>query len=489
MRKNIGIDYDGTFTDNPECWSGVIRQLLIFGYSVYCVSARSDNPDTLSKLSQEFPSGVTILLTSHFPKKKYCESIGVHIDIWIDNNPMSLFVDDRMISYRGLEMLKNNKCRLCHSTVLQEVIDFGGQPIGRHLLSSVKEKYLLYPIVLMRCANCSFLQLRDCIDPKLIYTRNTVPSVWKNQSHLDRIVELILGRDGVSEDSSVLEIGSNDCSFLSKLYNTTPLKKLVGVDLNIESNSQYIKELKSEFNVAAADFLIDRYGKFDVVICRHTLEHITDLQEFGDALKRVCHRNTYVFIEVPDFDFNLTLSDYSGIWEEHCNYFTLITLSRYLSRFGFDINYSEKFNYSGQSMLVMAKYTGCHEQVLSDYPDKVSAFQNNWPQYKKRLKVKLASLRKPIALYGCGARGVSLINLANLNIHLDYIIDDQEEKQYKFVPGTKLQVESPDRLTDANTCLLAVNAENEDRVVSAHPEFKGKWYSILPISKTRTLGI
>lgn len=491
MRKNIGIDYDGTFTDNPEAWSGVIRQLLIFGYSVYCVSARSDNPDTFSKLSSEFPSGVTILLTSHKPKKKFCEQLGINIDIWIENQPMSLFVDDRLISYydKGLEMLKNNKCRLCHSTTLQEVIDFGGQPIGRHLLSSVKEKYLLYPIVLMRCASCSFLQLRDCIDPKLIYTQNAVPSAWKNQPHLDRIVELILGRDGISEESSVLEIGSNDCSFLSKLYNTTPLKKLVGVDLNIESNSQYIKELKSEFNVAAADFLVDRYNKFDVVICRHTLEHIENLQEFGGALMRVCHRNTFVFLEVPDFDFNLTLSDYSGIWEEHCNYFTLLTLSRYLSRFGFEILYNEKFNYSGQSMLVCARYTGCHEQLLCDYPDKVSAFQNNWPQYKKRLKIKLASLRKPLCVYGCGARSTSLINLANLNIHIDYLIDDQEEKQFKYLPGTKLQIECSARLHDSNTCLLAVNAENEEKVVASHPTFKGKWYSLLPVSKTRTLGI
>ena len=32
----------------------------------------------------------------------------------------------------------------------------------------------------------------------------------------------------------------------------------------------------------------------------------------------------HVLIEVPNFDFCLEAPDYSAIWEEHINYFTLI---------------------------------------------------------------------------------------------------------------------------------------------------------------------
>lgn len=372
---------------------------------------------------------------------------------------------------------------------MQEVINFGALPIGRHLLTKLGSRQRTFPIVLDRCASCSFLQLRSPIDPTLIYTSNAVPSSWKNQPHLERITSIISSLNGVSEQSRVLEIGSNDCSFLQRLYNTTVFKNLVGVDLNINSNSLHIRELKSEFTPLAADFLINKYGKFDVVISRHTLEHIEDLQNFGDALCRVCDRNTHVIIEVPDFDFNLSLSDYSGIWEEHCNYFTLITLSRYLSRFGFEITFNEKFNYSGQSMLVIAKYTGRSEYVDTDYPDKASAYQNNWPQYKKRLTHRINELEKPIAIYGCGARSTSLINLTGIYKYISYLIDDQEEKQYKYQPGSRLLIQSPQVLEHCNTCLLAVNAENEDSVVERNPNFKGKWYSILPVSKKRTLGI
>lgn len=97
MRKNIAVDYDGTYTDNPDCWFAVIVQLRIFGYSVYCVSARTNNEQNNRELFNVLPNGVVLVLTGHQPKKKFCEDLGINIDIWIDNNPMALFVDDRTI--------------------------------------------------------------------------------------------------------------------------------------------------------------------------------------------------------------------------------------------------------------------------------------------------------------------------------------------------------------------------------------------------------
>jgi hypothetical protein len=74
-----------------------------------------------------------------------------------------------------------------------------------------------------------------------------------------------------------------------------------------------------------------------------------------------------------------------------------------------------------------------------------------------------------------------------LSKYIDVIIDDQFEKQNKFMPGGKLPILSSYILYSEkiDICLLSVNAENETKVMDRHInwiEKGGKFCSILSLS-------
>lgn len=82
----IALDFDGTFTEEPDLWVDFIRAFQSKGHKIYIVTFRSPHQrheamDYLNVL------GVRTIFTDRTPKKKYCDKHGIKIDIWIDDQP------------------------------------------------------------------------------------------------------------------------------------------------------------------------------------------------------------------------------------------------------------------------------------------------------------------------------------------------------------------------------------------------------------------
>lgn len=92
--KNINLDYDGTFTSDPNFWTAFIHAAQLSGYKIFCISQRTDNWPNKEELRKAFPASVSIFLTNHNPKKEWAERRGIEIDIWIENNPLAIFESD-----------------------------------------------------------------------------------------------------------------------------------------------------------------------------------------------------------------------------------------------------------------------------------------------------------------------------------------------------------------------------------------------------------
>ena len=87
---NISIDFDDTYTRDPEMWNIVIAQMQISGHKVYCVTARQPNEyDTLEVYSSigRIVGSDNCYFTSMQSKKNYMFSKGIYINVWIDDNP------------------------------------------------------------------------------------------------------------------------------------------------------------------------------------------------------------------------------------------------------------------------------------------------------------------------------------------------------------------------------------------------------------------
>lgn len=85
----ISIDYDDTFTADPDCWTEVIEVLKKYQHEVICVSARRNKLDNRQELSAALPK-IPILLSYDEPKRSFALKAGYDVDVWIDDSPSAI---------------------------------------------------------------------------------------------------------------------------------------------------------------------------------------------------------------------------------------------------------------------------------------------------------------------------------------------------------------------------------------------------------------
>ena len=88
--KTIALDFDGTYTADPELWRFFVRDALRAGHRVVVVSCRSETSENLGTIRQRLGTlgaSVPIVLTSHRPKRMCAQFAGYDVDIWIDDQP------------------------------------------------------------------------------------------------------------------------------------------------------------------------------------------------------------------------------------------------------------------------------------------------------------------------------------------------------------------------------------------------------------------
>ena len=99
----IALDYDGTFTLDPEFWSGFIGLAKLIGADVRIVTHRHEELDKIT-LDHEVP----IIYTDGVAKKWYCEHRGDYWtpDIWIDDKPKGIYENGPLSQEEVIEWRK-----------------------------------------------------------------------------------------------------------------------------------------------------------------------------------------------------------------------------------------------------------------------------------------------------------------------------------------------------------------------------------------------
>ena len=90
----IALDYDLTYTADKETFKKVIITLQLAGHKIYCVTMRSFEHDFHPDFDEllTYYNIETIFCDGH-AKRVVCETLGIPIDIWIDDKPQSVVSD------------------------------------------------------------------------------------------------------------------------------------------------------------------------------------------------------------------------------------------------------------------------------------------------------------------------------------------------------------------------------------------------------------
>lgn len=90
----IALDFDGTYTEDPELWNTVVTHMQHRGYEVFCVTMRYDNEFEAPVVRNCLEHIVNrIIFTGRKAKEKFLDELGIKVNVWIDDRPYYVYID------------------------------------------------------------------------------------------------------------------------------------------------------------------------------------------------------------------------------------------------------------------------------------------------------------------------------------------------------------------------------------------------------------
>lgn len=391
----------------------------------------------------------------------------------------------------------SSRCRFCAEERLHSLLDFGAQPLTNRYLTAPREMEFLFPLGIAQCSGCGVVQLAHVPDPAELRSRFPWITYNEPESHLDDVAARIMRLPGVGPASIVAGLSYKDDTTLGRLERLglgNAWRVDLAADLGADEPGAGLETLQASLTRRSAESLVARYGRADVVIVRHVLEHAHRPDEFLAAIMRLTPPGGHVVFEVPDCTRSLDRCDYSMPWEEHVAYFTPGTLRRTLDRHDFEIVSLVDYPYSHENSLVAicrtrGESTGSMARSVRDGIDidlgRAARYANEFSGRRASYRSRLQKMPGTIALFGAGHLTAAFVNILELTSSFDCVIDDNPRKQGLFMPGSRLPIVSSAALAERpiKTCLLGVRPEIEDVVREKNRDFMrrgGAMFSIFP---------
>jgi SAM-dependent methyltransferase len=370
-----------------------------------------------------------------------------------------------------------------------------GVPAHSCLLLASREAAVSYPtgdIRLSLCGACGFVT-NAAYDPALA---DYSASYEETQGHSPRfrafareLAERWIDRYRI-HGRDVLEIGCGKGEFLALLCE-------LGGNRGIGIDPSWVPgRFNADTDRARARFIPELYGPehaglpADVVVCRHTLEHIAPVGDFLRLVRRALgdRREVPVLFEVPDTLRVLREGAFWDVYYEHCSYFTAGSMARLFRACGFEV-LDLSLEYDGQYLVIEAVPaagpvgTGVPlpaEDDLAETAGAAGAFGDAYEAAVGRWRDELAARRaagQRTVVWGAGSKGVSFLVAVGPGAGVDRAVDINPLKQGMFLAGVGTEVVAPESLkADPPDLVVAMNPVYLDEIAAAlgglglHPE-------------------
>jgi C-methyltransferase C-terminal domain/Methyltransferase domain len=365
-------------------------------------------------------------------------------------------------------------CPACASDRTEVVTGQDRVPVNSCLLVETSAAATSFPtgrIDLAVCHNCGFV-FNASFDPsKVEYSgryEETQACSARFREFAEDLAQTWIDKYDI-HGKTVTEIGCGKAEFLN-LICTLGDNHGIGIDPGVDG-SRFSDQEKARMDLRA-EFYDDAYGPLDsdVVICRHTLEHIDQVADFMRTVRAGIggRLDTIVLFELPDVARVLAEGAFWDVYYEHCTYFTAGSLARLFRNCGFLVD-DVRLDFDGQYILLEARPApGEVDQQplpIEDSPADVVALARTYGEHVAgvvdRWKSDIGKVRDDggkVAIWGAGSKGVSFLsNIGPGNISI--AVDINPRKAGKFMPGTAQEVIVPEDLPEAGPALVVAMNE------------------------------
>ena len=354
--------------------------------------------------------------------------------------------------------MKIKFCRVCRSNNLETVSSLGNMHFTGIFPKSKKSIIPKGKLKLIRCKKCSLLQLENNFDSNLMYGKNYGYMSSLNRAmkfHLKLKKKYLLDTYKVKKGSSILDIGSNDGTFLNFFKKDY---KLFACDPTIKKFKRYYRK---DINTTADFFSADKFKnqKFDLITSIAMFYDLPDPLKFAKDIESLLSKNGIWHVEMSYMPSMLNNKSYDTICHEHLEYYSLKSLKFLIELSNLKIiNVSFNQINGGSFSLDIAKNDSVYSKNKTLlkwllFRENLNQFnslktQQNFFKNIKKHKLLLSNLIKKLKLngkkicgYGASTKGNVILQYCGLTEkHLDYIFEVNQFKYDRYTPGSKIKI-------------------------------------------------
>jgi hypothetical protein len=394
--------------------------------------------------------------------------------------------------------VRRSTCSGCGSDDLKQFLDLGSSPVADAYTESGDDRSPSYPLQVAVCSDCRLVQLLEVVPHDVLfgtgysfYTSASAPL----SSYHERYADDVMSRWDL-RDAFVVEIGCNDGDLLRHFRRVTP--HVLGVDpatgpLAV-ATGRGLQTLNEPFGSEVANRILDERGPARLIVANHVLAHVADASDVLHGVGELLASDGTAMIEVQYLPDLLVNNAFDLVYHEHRNFFSLTTLQRAVERHGLRVVTAQLTDRQGGSLRVtLARGTGSPAAVdelraSESWLESFTAYDGMQGRVE-RIRARLLHLLHAeldagrfVAGYGAPAKATTLLNFCAIGAGtLRFVSDSTPAKQGRFIPGTGIEIRSPDSIdVDTVDTFLLLAWNYLPQIVRQHRSFRGRWIVPFP---------
>ena len=397
-------------------------------------------------------------------------------------------------------------CKITNSQLIP-FMSFGKMPIANGFLKKENfNKEFFFNLEVGFSEKCSLFQLNDHPTPDQMFNQNYPFFTGSSEFmkiHFKKYSEFIK-KKYLKNNSNIIEIGSNDGTFLSNFKDSNlnyvgfePSKNVADL-----ANKKGIKTINNFFNIESLELIKNFIGNTSAIFAANVICHIPELNNLIKTLDRLLTKDGVFIFEEPYLGSMFEKTSYDQIYDEHIFIFSGTSVQKIFDLYDMELIDMIKQETHGGSMRYVIgrknrfKISKNVNKILDE--EKKNNLDNiesciNFKKNCESSKLKLVQLLKKnisegkkIVGYGATSKSTTILNYCNIGPNIiDYICDTTKEKIGKFSPGMHIPIVSVENFRKDDAEIVYLFAWNhKDEILkkeSVFTEKKREWISHVKI--------
>ncbi|CCM77938.1 class I SAM-dependent methyltransferase [Rhizobium mesoamericanum] len=394
----------------------------------------------------------------------------------------------------------SHQCRFCSAPLTTVVADLGSTPWSNSFLpdAGAIARERSFPLKVMVCSECFLVQTTENVPADEIFNADyaylsSYSTSWLE--HAKRYAEMMTNRFGLSADSTVVEVASNDGYLLQ--YFAAKGISVLGVEP--AANAAKIAESRGVptkvafFGKEIAAALVESGVSADVAAANNVLAHVPDIADFVSGFAILLKQDGVSTFEFPHILAMIKGIQFDTIYHEHYSYMSLLAVERIFGACGLTVFDVEEIPTHGGSLRVFAQKAegtrAATDRLLAlrakeeafglkkmatyeQFGTQIEGVCDEFKAFLRRAKTE----GKTVAGYGAAAKGNTFLNVCGVNSNdIAFVVDRSDIKQGKLLPGSHIPVYAPSHIEAAKPDYLVILPWNlTDEIVNSN-EYIRAW--------------